>query len=210
MKEKLLVLLFLFFSFKAYSADLGTHGHTYYIEEQDILEYIKQKLVSMQKNGELQKLQSEMQEQAKKSINRPKPVKNISYAKETKEYTYDPTYTLDKNIYHPNGNILFLKGTKINPLDTVSLKEKLIFIDGDKENHIKFALNEYNKGTNQYRKPKVILLKGSIIDLIKQYNIRFYFDQNGAIIEKLNIKNIPAIVEQQGKKLLIKEVALNE
>jgi conjugal transfer pilus assembly protein TraW len=217
MKQKLLALLLLFFSldlmgfgFKAHSADLGTHGHTYLIQEQDILEYIQQKLLSMQKSGELQTLQSNMKKKALKSINRPKPVNNIQYATENKQYIYDPTYILDKNIYHPNGKILFLKGTKVNPLDTVSLRQKLIFIDGDRESHIQFAIEEHNKEPQEHKKPKIILLKGSIIGLMKQRNIRLYFDQNGAIIKKLNIKNIPAIVEQQSKVLLIKEVALDE
>jgi len=212
MKMKLLVLLLLFFNVSVgYSADLGVHGNTYEIQEQDILEYINQRLSAMESSGELKQLQNNMKKKALKSINRPKSVKGIQYVTEDKEYTYDPTFILDKNIVHPTtGKILFLKGTKVNPLDKVSLREKLIFIDGDKKSHIELALKEYNKETSEYKKPKIILLKGSIIDLMKQYKVRFYFDQNGAIIKKLNIQKIPAIVEQKDKLLSIKEVAVDD
>ena len=77
------------------------------------------------------------------------------------------------------------------------MREKLIFIDGDKESHIEWALKQSDG------KSKIILLRGSVLDLMKQYKIRFYFDQNGAIIKKLNIQKIPAIVEQKEKLLLI-------
>jgi conjugal transfer pilus assembly protein TraW len=38
--------------------------------------------------------------------------------------------------------------------------------------------------------------------------VRFYFDQNGNLTRKFEIKSVPAIVEQEGKMLKISEVVI--
>ena len=43
---------------------------------------------------------------------------------------------------------------------------------------------------------------------MKAKKIRFYFDQNNFLIEKFDIKALPAIVEQEDKVLKITEVAI--
>jgi conjugal transfer pilus assembly protein TraW len=38
--------------------------------------------------------------------------------------------------------------------------------------------------------------------------VRLYFDQGGGLTSKFNIKAVPAVVEQEGKMLKVREVAL--
>jgi len=51
-------------------------------------------------------------------------------------------------------------------------------------------------------------VKGRVIDLMKKKKIRLYFDQTGVLVKKFSIKAVPASVEQEGKMLRVKEVAI--
>jgi conjugal transfer pilus assembly protein TraW len=205
-------------STKSYSADLGVHGTTYPIQEKDLIEYIKDKLRAMEETGELQKVQKEMQKKTEERVRKPKPVEEITNATEYREYTYDPTFILDKNITDSTGKILFVKGTKVNPLDTLPFKKVLIFIDGDNSEQVEWALKRYKKlqANSLGEKVKIILTNGSPIDLMEETQIRFYFDQTGYLTKKLRIQHVPAIVQQapfqegKNKTILIKEIPMKE
>ncbi|MFC1659312.1 type-F conjugative transfer system protein TraW [Pseudomonadota bacterium] len=197
----------------SHSADLGTHGTTYEIQEQDLIEYIKSKLKVMGASGELQRKQQEIKKQTIERAKRPKPVEGITNATEYKEYTYDPTFILDKDIKDSTGKILFTKGTKVNPLDTLPFTKTLIFLDGDNKKQVEWALEQYQLSQNdskQIDRIKLILINGSPIELMEKHKIRFYFDQSGYLIKKLNIKHVPAILQQKGRELLIKEIPMKE
>lgn len=191
-----------FFSFiflkEIKAEDYGVYGNTFEIEEQDLLENINEKL----KTIDIDKWQNDFIEQSKKSINRPKYV-ILPEAKKEKIYYFDPSIILKKDYYDNKGTIFAKKGTKINPLDKVSLSRQLIFIDGEKEKQLNYAVDFYNKND---KKVKIILVNGAIIDLMKKYNIQLYFDQNSSLIKKFHIENLPAIVSQEGNLLKIKEV----
>ncbi len=209
MKHKLLVLLFLLFSItanqKSIAKDYGVVGTTYPIIEQDFLKEIMAKLKVMEQNGKLAKFQNGIKKQMIDSVNKPKPVAGISPTKFAKSWIFDPSVFLDHDLADQNGRVFYKAGTKVNPLDHISLTRTLIFIDGDDETQIKWALKQdkIRKG-----KTKIILVKGAIIDLMKQTKTRLYFDQNGTLTKKFSIEHTPAKIEQEGKKLRISEVLL--
>jgi conjugal transfer pilus assembly protein TraW len=183
--------------------DYGIVGHTYPIIEQDIIEYIKNRLGQI----DLNVLETETKVRVQEKIKRPTPVYGITKAKENHEYDYDPTFTLEENIEDHKGNIIYPKGTTINPLSSARMKEALIFIDGDDKAQAEYAIEKYKERGG---KVKIILIKGSPIDLGLKHKdeIQFYFDQEGVLTNKLGIKHVPAIVNQDGLKLRIKEVLL--
>ncbi len=198
----IIILLFLFVIFnKSNAKDFGKHGNTFEIQEQNLLEYIQTKLQEI----DIEQWQQDFQERAKKSINRPTPIK-LPYARENRIYYFDPSIVLQRD-YRDNRGIVFAKkGTKINPLDSMQLSNNLIFIDGDNKQHIDYAINYYKRNNG---KVKIILTNGAIMDLMNNLKVRLYFDQQGLLIEKFRIKNIPAIVSQENKLLRIEEVVLN-
>jgi conjugal transfer pilus assembly protein TraW len=179
--------------------DFGVEGHTYEIQEQDILEYIESKLRTL----DLEKIKSEAKERVKKSVNRPKPVDNISDAKEDREYFYDPTFILEETLFDHLGRVIHPAGTRINPLERIPLREVLIFINGDNEKQVKFAITEHTK---RDKKAKIILIKGSPIELQRKHKIWIYFDQEGILTGKFGIAQVPAVVSQEGKRLKINEI----
>lgn len=185
----------------AIAKDFGVVGHSYKIEEQDIIEFIKSKLNTM----DMAKLQREQENIVIKYTAEPKPVAGIVDTKEPREYLYDPSFILETDIRDNIGRIIHLAGTKINPLEHVKLGQDLVFINGNNQKQVSFALEHYKQ---KNEKVKIILVKGSPLNLQKKHKIWIYFDQNGSLTSKFGIKQVPAIITQDGLKLKINEVTL--
>ncbi len=204
MKKTLLVLLFLFSS-EVMAKDFGVLGTIYEIRERDFLLEIQEKLEAAKKDGRLDKFQNTVKDNMMKSIERPKELSQITKAHNSRSWLFDPSISLDHDLRDQNGRVFYLANTKVNPLEKISLSKTLIFIDGDDEEQVKFALQ---KNKERGHKTRIILVKGPIIKLMKKHKIRFYFDQNSKLTNKFQIKYVPATVEQEGKNLKISEVAL--
>lgn len=187
----------------AQAKDFGVQGHVFEILEQDFLEVISARLKAVDWNKFNQKIQN----QIKDYVENPTEVTGIKRAHEAKEYFYDPTDVLDQDIYDHIGKLIHAKGTKVNPLEFSSLREDLIFIDGDDEAQIKFALQQYRQ---KQEKLKIILVRGSPLKLQRKEKIWIYFDQRGILAKNLDIKEIPALVEQDELKLKINIINLDE
>lgn len=187
---------------EASAKDFGVVGHSYEVSEENIISYIKKKLEDM----DLSTLQADMQAKVISTTKRPKPVANISKAREDRVDHFDPTYVLDRSIYDHNGFLMHPVGTKVNPLLKLPLSNALIFIDGDDQAQVSYALEKYK---SLAQKAKIILTNGAPVDLQKVHKIWIYFDQFGSLTTKLGIKRVPAIVTQDGLQLKISEVALS-
>ncbi|MBA3814651.1 MAG: type-F conjugative transfer system protein TraW [Alphaproteobacteria bacterium] len=191
----------------ARAKDFGVHGVIYAIEEVDPIQIIQEKLKVMEENGELKKRNLELQKRAKASIERPKPVEGITRATTSRVFTYDPTYTIKKDLYDHQGLVFAKKGTNINPLENISLSQNLIFFDGDDEEQLKWVKEQLI--TNTKIKPiRLILVRGAALTLAEDLEIPVYFDQSGTLTKKLGIKHVPAFVSQVNLHLKIEEIVL--
>ena len=103
------------------------------------------------------------------------------------------------------GRLLFAAGTRKNPLDVVSLSRRLLFFDGRDERQVCRA-RELIAGGGTPIKP--ILTGGSYLDLMKSWRSPVYYDQQGTLIPRLGIRQVPALVSQEGSRLRIDELAL--
>lgn len=205
MKKILLALLFLLFSNIASAKDLGIHGVFYEITEKNLLEEIQEKLQEAKKDGRLEKFQNSVKDKMFDQVNNPKPVNGIHKATSNREWLYDPSISLNEDLKDQNGKVFYRAGTKVNPLDKISLTKALLFIDGSDEEQVKWAIKYYQQ---RKAKAKIILIKGKVIELMKKNKVRLYFDQTGVLVNKFSIRAVPALVEQEGKMLRVKEVAL--
>ena len=205
MNKILLALLFLLsntaFNNQSYAKDYGIHGTTYQISEKNLLAEIQEKLLQAQNNGKLAKFQNNIKKQMISAANNPKGQDNIIKATISREWYFDPSISRSEDLADQNGKVFYRAGTKVNPLDYISMSQKLIFIDGDDNSQVKWALKQGNKA-------KIILVRGHIIDLMKQNKTRLYFDQGGNLTKKFSIRAVPATVAQEGKMLKVKEVAI--
>lgn len=176
--------------------DFGVQGHLWGIAEANILQVIEQRLAKL----DIEEMQKNMVATVKKYTARPPSVAGLQKIREKRISYYDPTYTLDRDIVDHKGRLIHSMGTKINPLEQLPLREALIFIDGDDEEQVNYALQNYKKLA---KKAKVILTNGAPLELQKKHKVWMYFDQQGKLTEQLGIKFIPALVQQDGLRLQI-------
>jgi len=188
-----------------YAKDCGVMGETYTIIETDFLEFIQSRIESMQQNGKWQQVQVNMQQHAIQYRDRPHAVKNISRAEEVKSWKFDPSIVLDHDLTTHEGKLIARAGTRINPLEYMSLSKTLIFFDGDDETQVKWVieLDKKLKGRD-----KLILVNGSVINQEKKFSQSIYFDQSGTLTLRFGITHVPATVTQNGLRLRITETRL--
>lgn len=187
--------------------DFGTKGHSYPIVEQPFLEMIGEHLRQVDIKLEQQK----MQEKAREKVEEPTSVSGITKAEQNRLFYYDPTYELKEDIKLPCGKILHKAGSKINPLEHMSLGRRLFFLDGNDSKQVEWLKTKIAnpaKYQDQILQDKIILVSGRPFDLEKQLEQSIYFDQLGGITTQLGIKSVPAIAVQDGLKIKIQEVAV--
>lgn len=190
----LLISFFIFFAcfFDGIQAkNFGTLGHTYPIEERDLLEVIQEKLASRSEDEILSYVW-----QRQDFV--PKPLKRLKECKKPRSFYFDPTVVLKEDILDAKGKVIIPKGTAYNPLESFSLNNPLLFLNGEDENHIRWASNQEDGSV-------WILSKGDPFKLSGRLGRAIKFDQGGTIVKRLKIKHIPAKVVQEKIKLRIEE-----
>lgn len=189
--------------------DHGTYGETFSIQEKSLLEVIREKLQKLSDSGQLEKHQQKILKSAKQKIKQPEPVVGIVKTKIARTFTYDPSITVPYDLKDHKGQIFHKKGTSVNPLETHSMRCTVLFIDGDDPDQVAWAKG-FHKVVGENYKPKIILVKGSPLELSKSHHIPIYFDQGGTLVKKLGITQVPAKVSQKDKVLQIEEIDLGE
>jgi conjugal transfer pilus assembly protein TraW len=176
-------------------------GHTFDIAEESFLTMISRRMQQAKADGKLEGMEKEIKKRVQERVMHPVAVKNMTKTEEGRSWYFDPSLTLENDIRDHQSHILYPRGTKVNPLDKVSWGEPMVFIDGEDEEQIAWALKQGGR---------IVLVKGSPIELYRKKGQRFYFDQGGKITEKFQIRHVPARITQENKKLLIEEVTVRE
>jgi len=179
------------------------HGTLYEISEPDLLASINDKLVSMQESGEMDAVNSQMQKDTKAYVMNPPRVEGVITAIKPRSWLYNPSITVQEDIKDADGKLIHGAGKKVNPLESLRLTKSLVFIDGSNEDQVTWAIDIHKN-----EKTKIIFVDGAVIELMAKHKVRFYFDQKGTLTSKFGIKQVPAIIRQEGTLLRIKEVVL--
>jgi len=183
--------------------DLGVIGPVYPIAEPSLLEVILAKLREAESTGLLARLQRDTQAKVKRGVEEPAPVAGITKTTRPRSFYYDPSIVVPYAITDAEGRVIVAPGTKVNPLDTVSLSKPLLFIDARDAAQIAHARKFLDERAGRV---KLILTGGSYLDLMRRWKLPVFFDQQGSLTEKLGIRHVPAIVTQEGKRLRIDEL----
>ena len=187
----------------ANAQDLGVIGPVYPIAEPSLLEVILSKLRAEQASGGLAKLQRDAQANAMRAVQQPQAITTVKRGRTSRTFYYDPSIVVPYAITDAEGRIIVAPGTRVNPLDTVSLSKRLLFFDARDPQQLTRA----RALINQHRgKVKLILTGGSYLDLMHRWKLPVFFDQQGLLTEKLRIQHVPALVYQEGKRLRIDEL----
>lgn len=219
MMKKMSIFILVIFSYNTaiLAKDLGKLGQTFDIKEEPFISMIKRKL----SNVNIKKAQQKMQNIAKERVENPASIINISKAKKSRAFYFDPTYILDRDAVLPDGRILYPAGTTVNPLDHIEFNRRMFFIDGrdiEQVEWLKFQLANSANTVNNIAKlmieDRIILVGGSVLELSKELGTEgqqeVYFDQNGELTGRFGIKFVPAIAMQDGKKIRINEININK
>ncbi len=201
MKMKLLVLLTLCGS-AAMTKDLGQYGPAYPVIEDNLKQTLIEKAFQMEQSGELEMMQDDMKKQTKNYLENPTPVKGVNKTQKERTFYVDPSIILDEHIVDTKGNVLVAKGSKINPLDTIDFDRTLYFIDGTDEAQIEWIIEDANPNDT------IVLVKGSVMQLMDEYKLMVYFDQGGKLTDSLNISQVPAKVTGEKDWLKVLEVLI--
>ena len=202
-----------------YAQNLGVYGTIYQIAEPDLLSFIHERLMTFKQDGRLKEMENGFINKVKEKALHPTPVTDVHSAKHNNTFYYTPSFTLNRNVYDANGNILFRAGVSINPLDqkTISkiapdtyvpqFNETLLFINADNTDQVKWAESEIQNLKRNNSLFKVILVQGNL-KTASQALGRIYFDQDGVLCHQFKIRAVPAIVTRAGVRLKIEEKAL--
>ena len=186
--------------------DLGVIGPTYEISEPHLLQMIEQRLRAKERSGELGRLEAEARKRGTATVKNPPPVTGLRPTDTVRTFYFDPSFTLDRNLLGPQGELLFAAGTRKNPLEVVSLSRHLLFFDASDPRQVGRArqLIALYQG-----RVKPILVGGSYLDLMQSWHVPVYYDQQGLLTRRLGITQVPALVSQEGLRLRIDELAVS-
>lgn len=173
----------------AYPAQLNNViGQTYSITEPDALSEIEQRVKAVDWGKELNKNRDSWE--AFKGV--PLPT-----AKEDITRTYVPFYTSVVDVPDDKGRIIYPKGYTFNPLQYVTLPQRIVIIAPGQEEWLKDKL----KPTDM-----ILYTHG---DVVKQGEVldRPAFILDSSLKQRLDVRVVPTIIEQQGKAFVIHEYA---
>lgn len=207
MVKPIFLILTLVTAFKGYARDCGIQSTTYHIKEKSALEQIQQRLANMQASGEIDMHQQQLKSQALNTIEKPKPVSGLIKTKQARIFEKDISVSMPEDIRDHNGKIIHKAGTQVNPLSDrlLATKKVLIFLDGDDNGQVEWALKEHQKRRGL---AKLVLVNGKPLELMRTFDTPFYFDQTGRLTKYFGFQQIPAMVYQKGDKLMVAEVKL--
>ena len=187
--------------------DLGVRGATWPVAEPDLLAQIEARLREMERSGALARLEDEARENVRRRLEEPDPAPGIAPAREERSRPFDPAITVARDIRTPDGALIAAAGTRVNPLERVTLARDLLFVDGRREAEIAWALAREDEGG---RPVKIVLLAGRPLDLMRRHRRPFFFDQGGRLAARFGLRFTPSLLEQAGSQLRITEVPVEE
>lgn len=181
------VILLLFNS--ASNAITISKGTTYNIVEPDLLLEIKQKA----KQVDWQKLQRNMR--------LTQEIAHLPIAQENRSYYHTPITTLPFEVKDKQGKILYPKGFKFNPLKYTTLPNQLIVLGSP--SHLKMVSNLSPLVSSD---DTLLVANMDARVFIKKTGKRAFLLTKDAI-NRLGIKQVPAVISQQGDQFLIQVFA---
>ncbi len=189
----------------AVAMELGVIGPTYEISEPHLLQMIERRLRDMERSGELKRLEEQARSRGIETVKHPLPLAGLHATETARTFYVDPSFTLDRNILGPQGELLFAAGTRKNPLEVVSLSRHLLFFDARDPRQVGRARQLM---ASYEGRVKPILVGGSYLELMKSWRIPIYYDPHGLLTRRLGIAQVPALVSQEGLRLRVDELEL--
>jgi conjugal transfer pilus assembly protein TraW len=187
----------------AHAAQPLVLGPTYPISEPHLLQMIAQRLQALERSGDMARLQEADRDRVVASARQPARIEGISTTTRPRRFHVDPSVTLTRDLLGARGERIHAAGTRINPLDIVPLPAQLMFFDGQDARQVAWAERRLRDSATPTRP---VLIAGSFLDLTSRWKRQVFFDQQGRLVRQLGIRQVPALVSQDGRQLQIDEL----
>ena len=186
---------------EALAKDLGKYGATYPIIEEDAISQLKKAIAKY----DWEKFKIKQKEKIKNF--KPKDLVDLPVAKEDKVFKVDMTGAIKEDIIGRDGEVIYPKGYKYNPMEYVFMRRMIVFINGKDEKQIEW----YKKSPYPADMRTMLLITdGSYLDVRKKLNTMTVYYANKEIIERMGIKAVPSVAVQKGTELEVQEYALKK
>lgn len=189
----------------ALAQDLGQIGPVHPVAEPDMLEQIERRLQRLKDSGALATMQRDQATRATQRIQRPPTLPGLGTAPTSRTHYVDPSFTLDRTVRDAQGKVLFPIGSRRNPLEVVTWQRKLLFFDASDSRQR--AVAEILR-TRHGEALRAVLVGGSYLDLIRQWGVAVFYDQNGELVKRFGITQVPAMVYQEGMRLRVDAIGV--
>lgn len=197
MKALFVAMMAVLVASAANARELGTVGATYAIAEKDALVEIEQKAKSIDWSKVIKRKPIE-------EYNGPEDRISLPRAARDRSFPVDMTYTLQIDIPDGKGGVLYPKGYTFNPFDYISFTKALVVINGNDPEQVKwFAASEY-KGRVDVM---LLLTEGHYGRLGKKLDVPLFY-ADSQIVERLHLAAVPSVVKQEGKEMVVREIAV--
>jgi conjugal transfer pilus assembly protein TraW len=197
MRRLVLALLAVLAATCSHAKSLGSVGTTYEIAEKDALAEIEERA----KGVDWEKV---MQRKAVEDYDGPQDRITLPRAGRDRTFSADMTYTLQMDVPDGKGGILYPKGYTFNPLDYVAFAKTLVIINGNDPEQVKwFAASEYKNRLDVM----LLLTEGRYGRLGKKLNVSLFY-ADSQLVERLQLAAVPSVVKQEGREMVVREVAV--
>jgi len=181
--------------------DLGKYGATYPIIEEDAISQLKKAIAKY----DWEKFKSKQKEKIKNY--KPKDLVDLPVAKADKVFKVDMTGAIKEDIIGRDGEVIYPKGYRYNPMEYVFMRRIIVFINGKDEKQIEW----YKKSPYPADMRTMLLITdGSYLDVRKKLNTLTVYYANREIIDRMGIKAVPSVAVQKGTELEVQEYALKK
>ncbi|MFC3058407.1 hypothetical protein [Paenirhodobacter populi] len=189
----------------AMAKNFGSYGPVFPVTEPDFLEEILSRFRMMEENGGLAQMERDMQARTRDYLERPQSAAILAPAEEYRAFQFDPSIVLDRDLADHQGTVFARAGTRVNPLEHSGFSKRIVVIDGDVEDQVGFALAEGNELDTL-----IVIAKGAPLDLMRRHGRRFWFDQDGVIVNRFGLEHLPSVITRADPVLLIEEIPTGE
>ena len=197
----LTIILAISMYIEALAKDLGTYGATYPIMEGDAISQMKKAIAGY----DWEKFKRKQREEINNY--KPKDLVDLPTVREDKVFKVDMTGTIKEDILGKDGEVIYPKGYRYNPMEYVFMRRIIVFINGKDEKQIEW----YKKSPYPADMRTMLLITdGSYLNVRKKLNVLTVYYANKEIIERMGIKAVPSVAVQKGTELEVREYALKK
>lgn len=185
--------------------DLGLKGQVYSIEEPDMIEEMQRRISEHDWNQEKEHAVNNFWVNQKDNI-------IIPAAQKSEQRVIDPSIVSTKDIFHPDGRLIFKKGQKINPQVLLPMRYHYIMFDASDKRQVEIA-KKLGDDLLKLKTPVIYLFTNmdnksgwkSYNEITVFMNAPIY-RINEAIVNRFRIRVLPSVVEGNGNNILVREI----